>query len=380
MRTRVTAGFVLALILVASAAGPGFTQPKAKPAFAPAAKKYFPNWDKDKNGELSVEELDAVLTDPKVKGEAAAVAAVLRAAANPPKKGEQPPVLNLDFLAAPQETGKKSLDSRFAAALDRLAKADRKLFTADGPRLDTIHQGGMGDCFALAPLGALMNRDPKAVTKMMTPLADGRVKVAFFDRAVEVAPLTDGEIAMSGGSAEGAGCWVRVYEKALGQYFRDQKGGAGGKALASDAIAHGGQPGVVMSVLTGHATTHVQLAVFRDPAADAGKKGKALADLRAKLTAAAEGKRLATMSTPTEIAVPGMTPHHAHAVLGYDPKTDLVTIWNPHGSDFTPKGPDGPENGYRRKDGAFKAPLAEVAQWGRSFHFETDKPAPPPKK
>jgi hypothetical protein len=57
-----------------------------------------------------------------------------------------------------------------------------------------------------------------------------------------------------------------------------------------------------------------------------------------------------------------------------------VTIWNPHGSDFMPKGPDGPANGYARKDGVFKAPLAEVAQWARSFHIETDKPAPPPKK
>src|SRR5204863_5577994 len=101
MRTRLTAGFVFVLILVAAAGEPGLAQPKTKPSFAAAAKRCFPDWDKDKNGELSVAELDAVLTDPKVKGEAAAVAAVLRAAANPPKKGEPPPVLNLDFLAAP---------------------------------------------------------------------------------------------------------------------------------------------------------------------------------------------------------------------------------------------------------------------------------------
>src|SRR5215218_3659621 len=231
MRTRITAGFVFVLILVAAAGEPGLAQPKAaKPSFAAAAKKCFPEWDKDKNGELSIAELDAVLTDPKVKGEAAAVAAVLRAAANPPKKGDQPPVLNLHFLAAPQEAGKKSLDSRFAAALDRVAKADRRLFVGDGPpRLDTVHQGGMGDCFALAPLGAAMNRDPKVVAKMMTQLPDGKVKVAFADRAVEVRPLTDGEFAVSGGSTEGSGCWVRVYEKALGQYFRDQKGPAAGQ-------------------------------------------------------------------------------------------------------------------------------------------------------
>lgn len=384
MRTRPLAGLALAAALLAFVGGPSAAQqPKAKPQppqFQPAAKKYFAAWDKDGNGVLSIEELDAVLTDPKVKGEPAAVAAVLRAAATPAKKTDAAPVINADFLGAPAEPGKKSLDAQYAAAVSRVVKADRRLFAAEGPRLDTIHQGGAGDCFALAPLGGLLARDPKAVTKMMTPLSGGRVRVAFADRSVEVDPLTDGEFAMSGGSAEKTGCWVRIYEKALGQYLRENGGDAEGKGLAADVISHGGQQGKVIAALTGHAVAHTQLAKLRDPAADETKKAALLKDLREKLTAAVSEKRLAGMSTPPEVSVPGMTPRHAYAVLGYDAKSDLLTIWNPHGSDFTPKGPDGPANGYRRKDGVFRAPLAEAVQWASSFHYETDKPAPPPKK
>lgn len=383
MRTRLTAGFALTLALVALAGGEGAAQqPKNKaplPQFQTAAQKYFSKWDKDRNGQLSIEEIDAVLTDPQVKGEAAAVAAVLRMAGTPSKKTDPALVINADFLGAPVAPGKASLDVRFRSALDRIAKADRRLFTKEGPRLDAIHQGAAGDCFALAPLGATLARDPKAVTKMMTQTAGGKVRVAFADRSVEVAPLTDGEIAMSGGSTENTGCWLRVYEKALGQYLRENKGDTG-QGLAADVISHGGSQAVVMAALTGHAASTASLDKLRDPAVDVAKRSAQLAEVRKRLAAAVAEKRLVGMSTPADLTMPGMTPRHAYAVLGYDAKTDVLTLWNPHGSDFTPQGPPGPSNGYARKDGLFKVPLPELVQWARSLTFETDKPAPPAKK
>lgn len=386
MLTRVPAAAVLAFgLVVAAQPRPGFAQPKAaKPQFQPAAARYFAQWDKDKNGELSVVELDAVLTDPKVKGEAAAVAAVLRAAATPAKKADKAPVINPDFAATAPEPGKPSLDARFNAALGRIAKAERKLFVGEGPRFDALRQGGMGDCFALAPLGALLARDPAAVKKMMTEVPGGRYKVTFADKAVELAPFTDGEFAMAGGWSENTGCWVRVYEKALGQYMRDRKGEPAEKSLAADVIGHGGTPAPVIAALTGHATAPFVLGRLREPNLDAGKKAALLKELRDGLTAAV-GKRLVTLGTPADgtpgvSRVPGVPAHHLYAVIGYDPKTDVLTIWNPHGNEFTPKGPDGIENGYTKKDGVFKAPLNEVAQWAGRVVSETDKPAPPPKK
>ncbi len=50
---------------------------------------------------------------------------------------------------------------------------------------------------------------------------------------------------------------------------------------------------------------------------------------------------------------------HVYAIMGFDPETNIVTIWNPWGTDFTPSGPDGPDNGYTRKNGIFRLSLDE---------------------
>ena len=50
---------------------------------------------------------------------------------------------------------------------------------------------------------------------------------------------------------------------------------------------------------------------------------------------------------------------HVYAIMGFDAATDTVTIWNPWGTDFTPNGPSGPENGYERKKGLFSLSFDE---------------------
>ena len=44
---------------------------------------------------------------------------------------------------------------------------------------------------------------------------------------------------------------------------------------------------------------------------------------------------------------------HVYAVMSFSPATNMVTLWNPWGTDFTPNGPSGPENGYERSKGIF---------------------------
>ncbi len=375
LRPALALGFLIALVAADPAAGQGKA---ARPPFNTLVKKYFPQWDRDHNGELSADELDRALADPAVKGEAAAVAAVLKKIATPTKTVTTPPTLTVDYLlsAADKPAGGKAkgsdLDAKFAAALARIEKADRRLFAPGGPKVDAIHQGGMGDCFAIAPLGAMVHRDPAAVTKMFEQKPDGSVRVAFAGGAVTVPPLTDGEFASAGGSSENTGCWVRTYEKALGTYRNRKKDDDDRKALAVETIAHGGSSASVIAVLTGHATAGFSCVKYRE--ADETKKKAMLADLRGKLTAAMKDRRLVCAGTPAETKVPGLTPKHAYAVLGYDAGTDVVTVWNPHGNAFTPKGPDGPENGYTKKDGLFKMPLREMAQAYNGFTFETDRP------
>ncbi len=52
-------------------------------------------------------------------------------------------------------------------------------------------------------------------------------------------------------------------------------------------------------------------------------------------------------------------PNHAYAVLDFDEKTDALTLWNPHGTNFTPKDSPGKTAGYPRKDGIFAIPLTD---------------------
>jgi hypothetical protein len=77
-----------------------------------------------------------------------------------------------------------------------------------------------------------------------------------------------------------------------------------------------------------------------------------------------------TLSTTT----PGITPNHAYAILGYDPKRDRILLWNPHGTNYTPKGPEGLEHGYAREDGIFAMPLEHFVLQFAGLAVETDQP------
>ena len=59
---------------------------------------------------------------------------------------------------------------------------------------------------------------------------------------------------------------------------------------------------------------------------------------------------------------PGTGNHHAYGVFGYNSQQRRVTIFNPWGNNFTPKGPPGIANGYPTVNGLFTVPLDEFRQ------------------
>ena len=73
---------------------------------------------------------------------------------------------------------------------------------------------------------------------------------------------------------------------------------------------------------------------------------------------------------------PGFQKKHVYAIVGYDPATDVVEIWNPHGQTFHPRSPPGLTNGYETTHGRFKLPLTDAYSFYTSFTFELDTPAP----
>ena len=90
-------------------------------------------------------------------------------------------------------------------------------------------------------------------------------------------------------------------------------------------------------------------------------------------------KRLVTCGTGSEPQPPGISGRHAYAVLGFDAKADALTLWNPHGNSFKPKGEPGLQRGYPTRAGVFAMPVADFVRTFRGVNVETDKPVEPPK-
>ena len=341
-------------------------------AFIKTVSANFLRWDKDHNQTLSVEELDAAIENPANRGQAAAALAALKRAARSTNYTLPPLTLaNISQLASnAPATNRPNLRLLYRQGLQRITNVtSRELFASGLPQLNTIRQGRMGDCFCLAPLGAMIHRDPHEVAALFSVQADGQVRVEFGGGPVAVAPPTDAELAMTAGNSHD-GVWVNLYEKAIGEARNDQRAPEKRSDLAIDAIATGGSEGKILSYLTGHKVTSFGFKFAKDPATSATTRSTKLDELRRKISAAVSQNLLMVCGTTTP-TTPGLTPKHAYALLNYASQSDTVDLWNPHGNDFTPKGPAGLSNGYPTKSGFFTVPLAEFVQQFRGMAFET---------
>ncbi|QDU25924.1 hypothetical protein ETAA8_09960 [Anatilimnocola aggregata] len=331
----------------------------------------FAAWDQDSDGVLSVPEIDTASADAKVTGKAAAALAALKRASRVAKY--KSPLMNKAnieaFATGKPADDKPNLTSMYGQGVSRLNKLTKRELFPDGlPRLDTVHQGRLGNCYCLAPLGAVLHRNPQQVMAMFTRLDDGNYRVTLGKNAVTIALPTDTEIARTA-TNEDAGIWVNMYEKALGTLRNDAKPAADRAGLPIDALARGGSAGTILAYITGNEITRFSFRFAKDEAVTEDERKAKLAELREQLIAAVREKRVMTCGTlkPT---MPGITGNHAYAVLGYDAKFDAVKIWNPYGNDFTPKGEPGPTAGYPRKQGVMEIPLNDFVKQFSSMSFE----------
>jgi len=361
------------------------------PSFSETVLHDFEIWDTDHNGALTEAEVDQAVLSPRFHGNDAAALAALHGwlAAT---KDPVPPLTKSWFQTykpvrihiekgTPADEAKKarkayatspdSLQSSFVSGIRRLGKIKNstELFADSGPELTDIRQGALGDCYMLAPLGAMVNRDPQAVHSMIRPDGDGYA-IHFADgKEIKVGPLTDAELAM-GGSGVAEGLWIRVIEKAYGS----RKFGDGEVGIARDGM-NGGNPGKAGIAFTGHTFTSYGLVGNFKKEVTADDLNTRLTRLRQDLPKALADKRLVLASTPSRDMPTSINGNHAYAIFAFDAATDRVTLWNPHGNDFKPKGPEGTEFGYERKNGVFSMPLPDfVHTFGRVYFESSDVP------
>jgi hypothetical protein len=261
----------------------------------------------------------------------------------------------------------------YAGGVKRIGAATSDLFVSGQPRLETIHQGRLGNCYCLAPLGAVVYRSPERVAQMFHRQRDGTYEVVLGDRKVRIAPPTDAEIAQTAGN-EQDGMWVNLYEKAVGAARNLDRPAAERHGSPIDAMARGGSAGTMLSYITGHKIQRFSCAFAKDDQRSAGEQAVILDRLRAWLREAVEARRPMTCGT-TKTTTPGLTPNHAYAVLDYTSASDRLKLWNPHGGSFTPKGEPGAKHGYPVRDGVFEIPLSEFVQEFSGLAVETSLPA-----
>jgi hypothetical protein len=363
----------LGLVVVATAS-PAAETNAVPGSFLQIVNAQFATWDANRDGVLAVRELDALVADARITGrDAAAVAALKRASRGIKFQCPRLTLANIrDLATQAPATNRPNFLKMFGEGLSRLTNApSRDLFSSGLPKLETIHQGKLGDCFCLAPLGAMVHCDPRQVAALFTRLGDGQYRVQLGKQTFQVPSPTDAELAMTA-SNERDGVWVNLYEKAVAKTRNGQRPPTMRSDLALDALARGGSAGTILAALTGHDIARFSFKFAKDRTVSTEHDAK-LQELRLKLAEAVREKRLMTCGT-TKTTTPGLNPNHAYALLGWDGESDAVTLWNPHGSSFKPKGKAGPENGYPREDGIFKMPLKDFVQQFSGMAFEVIQP------
>lgn len=393
------------------------SQPLTQTPFITAVFRNWTAWDRDHNDRLSLEEIDAAVLDRSVTGDDAAAAGTLKLMARRDEmkdvaltkeyfqkynrqrlaKGtlladEAAELETVDILNQERTTAKRGSTSSpdwdlyFSASRHRIARG------AGGWtgrfELDHLRQGPLSDCFFLSSLGSLLAQRPEKLKSLLTPLPDGTFHASYPGQApFIVRPPTDAELAISSVSA-GDGYWLPVMEEAFGEY-RMMKKGIEDDVEATDSISHGGRTGPTIDALTGNSHKSITLA----PSAERRKAaaGKLLPQLRAELLAAMRDHRVMTVSVMAYVVdaagritegpdhgmaphiPPGITRHHAYAIVSYDRPSDVIGLWNPHGQNFTPKGSAGLEFGYPTEHGRFTLPLTDAYSFCTNFTFEIPK-------
>lgn len=336
----------------------------------------FAKWDTDHDGLLTIEEVNWALASPENKGAGAAALAAIYRASRSKSRPFAPPYSPEQLAAAFMRPGKhQDLDNEsdlpdlagfYNAAFERIESTPHTLFVSGAPTLETFRQGKIGSCFCLAPMAALIHRDAREVAARFAPAEGGWSVRISPKRTVWVSQPTDGELAISS-STGNDGVWSTIYEKAVGQLRIEDKGAEGPPLIAATA----GSAGTMVSVLTGHTIKRFSCSPWRRAETSEETKTEKLKELRSLLADAVAGNRLITAGTASKGSkVPGISSWHAYAVLGYDAIADTVTLRDPHGKKFLPKGDPGLTNGYTIEKGVFDVPLAHVVEFMGGFAFE----------
>ncbi len=346
------------------------------PGFRQIVAADFARWDSNHDGELSPGEINALIENPQVKGEEAAAVVVIRNIFSKSKRVDTSKRLSRDQLLGFAED--PSVENWFYWNSEEINSCNHALFLPGDPNLKTVQQGQTGDCYLIAVIGALVNSRPQDVQNMIKPLPNNSFEVDFPDGTKSVvAGATDAELIQGAKVAEDHGIWLDILEKAFAETrFGNNPSANGGAAEVPTAevprdILSGGKTPRSIERFTGHKV--VTLRLDQANGNNARPTVRQIRDLLLRLTR--EHRVITAGALTRDIKLPpGLVRRHCWAVVGYEPNSQLIRIFNPWGNEFEPKGTPGLANGYAVHHGVFAMPLREFIQEYRILNYETDEP------
>jgi hypothetical protein len=372
--------FLIALALATAgvANGASAAGEVARPAtrFADQITSYFDLWDDDGDGGLSFEETSRRVPDIAIHDETAAALAAVHLAQRF-EQWKHATFSRSELLAAPDNAPGRlpPFEAYYDQAFAHIRATGRKLFVGEGPRLRSFHQGLLGDCYFVATLGALVERDPVDVTRLIRAGTDGSFDVRFPNgESSHVAKVSDTEIAL-GSYVLGQGLWLNVLEKAYGELVARSLQRRRVFENALDAVGSGGLATSALTLFTGSDPAVLRFRPDDSPMIASALRVEGFLPLaRAQLSANVRLRRLTCCGTTNAETPPGLAKSHLYAVLDFDASKDVVHVWNPWGNHFDPQGPAGIAQGYRVRDGHFFVPLSDFIRIFASVIYESDRP------
>ncbi len=194
------------------------------------------------------------------------------------------------------------------------------------PSRNDAKQGQLGDCYFIAALSAIADKNPDAVRNLFIDNNDGSYTVRFYDatQTVDYVTVNRRLPTNSGGRLEYSGYglsvsssattgWIALAEKAYAQWNETGNEGRDGTNRYS-SIAGGWMSNVNAQVL---GTTSSNYAFSTTP--------------KQTLIGAITASKAITLGT-LQNASGGLVGGHAYTVAGYNASTDTFTLFNPWGT------------------------------------------------
>lgn len=196
------------------------------------------------------------------------------------------------------------------------------LFNGGISYTDVIQGSGLGDCGILAPLAAMAARRPDLVRNLIrdngdrtytvvTHLSPGQDAFRIIDQMLPT--TSDGSLAYASQgksySDRALDPWAPMVEKALALERSDQTGKHGYESIHCAVDSD-----IALSLLTGKPVTDY-----------AGRIEKA------DFVRAYDAGEVICIGTPTSVSSLDMTANHAYAIVGYDRRSGLVSLYDPRG-------------------------------------------------